>query len=139
MKLNIISNETEELNGYTNINVKDLEKIKEIAPNSCDEILLNMSLNNASELEKVNETCDVVFSKCRKNGSVQFTVIDAANLASSVHSGMMKTEELNIFKNSVNLFLDIKEVIARLDQNDIMVTSLHKNYKCIEVKGVRIK
>lgn len=112
-KINIITDETENLEGYHNI---DLKTLSQITNGTCDEIICTI-------LDKLNYTdrINTVALLCRKivdGGSLTLKFINGSKICKDCAKGNMSTQSLsNIIDKSKSMFLesDIIELVSQTE------------------------
>jgi len=122
MKLQIIVNESEKIEGYTHLNLQTLqEDIKTIPDNSCESIVAVKVLNRIP-LQSIEGFIDLVLSKLRLGGEINVSGIEQKVLAKFILNGNISEQDFN------TLLMFSNSMITRSDA-----------VKLLEVKGLKLK
>lgn len=122
MKLQIIVNESEKIEGYTHLNLQTLqEDIKTIPDNSCESIVAVKVLNRIP-LQSIEGFIDLALSKLRLGGEINISGIEQKVLAKFILNGNISEEDFN------TLLMFSNSMITRSD-----------TVKLLEVKGLKLK
>lgn len=122
MKLQIIVNESEKIEGYTHLNLQTLqEDIKTIPDNSCESIVAVKVLNRIP-LQSIEGFIDLVLSKLRLGGEINISGIEQKVLAKFILNGNISEQDFN------TLLMFSNSMITRSD-----------TVKLLEVKGLKLK
>lgn len=137
MKLNIISDDNQVIENFTNINVeKNIEELSEEIDHSFDEIILYNTLHSL-EQEYAQQVLDMCCKKLRLNGQIKIISVDAKNLCRMLINNQLEQKEFNTVISNIKCFVSIQNIKESFARNGIILeTSTIKGYG-YEIRGVR--
>ncbi len=137
MKLNIISDDEQAIENFSNINVlKNTEELSEAIDHSFDEIVLYNTLHSL-EQEHANEVLQLACGKLRLNGEIKIISVDAKNLCRMLLNNQLKQDDFSSIVSGMKCFISIQTIKDIFAKNGILIsTSSIKGYG-YEIRGVR--
>ena len=110
MKLNIISDDEQAIENFSNINVlKNTEELSEAIDHSFDEVVLYNTLHSL-EQEHANKVLELACGKLRLNGEIKIISVDAKNLCRMLLNNQLKQDDFSSIVSGMKCFISIQTI-----------------------------
>lgn len=139
MKLQIVKNINDQLNGFTCIPISQKDEIKSIIHSSCTEVFANRVLDEL-EYQEVMQFLVELIQRVRLGGSIILSSIDLISLGQNITNELIDSELTSSIIKSAKSIIDTRIVTNLLESNGFVIEYLmllDQNY--YELKANRIK
>jgi hypothetical protein len=138
MKLQIVNNDDESIEGFISLKVsKDFKTtLSQLVDSSCTEVLL-LDILDTMEYEQSFEFLFYVLKKIRLNGSIVLRGISSIAFAHSLLNGPIDSKRASGIIDNIHSIHDQRDVINLLESNDFIVDTVRLNGVEYELKATR--
>lgn len=138
MKLQIINNENESIEGFVSLKISENFKttLSQIIDNSCTEILL-LDILDTMDYEKSYEFLSQMIHKIRLNGSLILRGVSSIVLANSILNEKIDTKQASNIIANIQSFHDQRDIITLLEANDFIIDTIRLSGVNYELKATR--
>lgn len=139
MKIQIIKDESESIEGISNIVIKDdkVEELSSVVSNSCTLVLLDKSLDYLSYDSAVSCLAECL-SKVRLGGEIIINGFCINNSHSMYASNQVDVHTLNMSIFAIKSFQNHENIIYTLEKHGFVVESVLKHGMYYEIKAQRV-
>jgi len=140
MKLQIINNENESIEGFISLKISEnfQNTLSQIVDNSCAEILL-LDILDTMDYDKSYEFLSQMIRKVRLNGSLILKGISSIVLASSIMNEKIDTKQASNMIANIRSVHDQRDIITMLEANDFIIDVVRISGVTYELKATRYK
>lgn len=139
MKLQIVNNESEVVNGYMHILIANKEDLKNIVHSSCTEVVAFNVLDKL-EYKDALDFFIALLNRVRLNGCITLSSLNLISLGQNIISEEIDSENFSKLIENVKSIIDTRIIINLLESNNFIIDHLillDRNY--YELKATRQK
>lgn len=139
MKLQIINNISDQLNGFTSITIANRQDIKNIVHNSCTQVFAARVLDTL-EYKDALEFLSELLQRVRLSGSIILSGLDLISLGQNIANELIDSESASNAISNVKSITDTRIITKLLESNGFVLEYLlllDQNY--YEIKATRVR
>jgi hypothetical protein len=139
MKLQIIKNINDQLNGFTSITISQKDEIKNIIHSSCTEVFANRVLDELTYQEAIQFLVELM-QRVRLGGNIILSGIDLISLGQNITNELIDSQSVSYIINNAKSIIDTRIITNLLESNGFVLEYLmllDQNY--YELKANRVK
>lgn len=138
MKLQIVNNDDESIEGFVSFKVGDDFKtaLSQLIDNSCTEVLL-LDMLDTMEYDQSFEFLTGVLKKIRSNGSIILRGVSSLSFSHSLLNGPIDSKQASGIISNIRSIHDQRDVINLLESNNFTIDTVRLNGVVYELKATR--
>jgi hypothetical protein len=138
MKLQIVNNDDESIDGFISLKVGEDFKttLSQLIDNSCTEVLL-LDILDTMEYEQSFEFLVSVLKKIRSSGSIILRGVSSLSFSHSLLNGPIDSKQASGIIGNIKSIHDQRDVINLLESNNFTVDTVRLNGVVYELKATR--
>jgi len=138
MKLQIVNNDDESIEGFISLKVGEDFKttLSQLVDNSCTEVLL-LDILDTMEYEQSFEFLVSILKKIRSSGSIILRGVSSLSFSHSLLNGPIDSKQASGIIGNIKSIHDQRDVINLLESNNFTVDTVRLNGVVYELKATR--
>jgi hypothetical protein len=138
MKLQIVNNDDESIEGFISLKVGEDFKttLSQLVDNSCTEVLL-LDILDTMEYEQSFEFLSGIFRKVRSSGSIILRGVSSLSFSHSLLNGPIDSKQASGIIGNIKSIHDQRDVINLLESNNFTVDTVRLSGVVYELKATR--
>jgi hypothetical protein len=138
MKLQIVNNDDESIEGFVSLKVGDDFKtaLTQLIDNSCTEVLL-LDILDTMEYGQSFEFLSGILRKVRSNGSIILRGVSSIAFSHSLLNGPIDSKQASGIIANIRSIHDQRDVINLLESNHFIIDTVRLNGVTYELKATR--
>jgi hypothetical protein len=138
MKLQIVHNDNESIEGFISLKISDNPKsdLSQIVNHSCTDILV-LDIIDSFEYNQSFEFLSEVLSKIRLNGSLLLRGVSSLAFSHALLNGSIDSNKASNIISEIKSIHDQRDITTLLESNDFRIDTMRLNGVSYELKATR--